>query len=144
EFIEKLAYAVKRGNMEFGTNSFDPKFDTKVLLGTDLKRVEKLQDYMLFENHSLPSGSRNNAYINEVINNNKFEKPVFVVSYKKGIGYDSQFSQTDLNNIYSEDKKLPFFACVKGSEYFTKGVWHNMRLEEIEKPVIDESREFTS
>lgn len=142
EFIEKLSNAVHRGGMEFGTNSFDPKFDTKILLGTDLKRIEKLQDYMLFENHSLPSGTRNNVYINEIIEKNKFEKPVFVVSYKKGIGYDSQFTQQDFNNIYTEDKKFPFFAAIKGSEYFTNGVWHNLRLNELEKPTVDESQEF--
>ncbi|MEO6729539.1 MAG: hypothetical protein ABIM99_06485 [Candidatus Dojkabacteria bacterium] len=142
EFIEKLSSAVHRGGFEFGTNSFDPKFDTKALFGTDIKRLEKLQDYLLFENHSLPGKKTNNEYIHELIKKNNITKPVFVVSYKKGIGYDSEFTQSDFNNIYSEDKQLDFFAAIKGSEYFTNGKWHNLRLNEFNKPQIDESEQF--
>ncbi len=142
EFITKLSEVVHKGGMEFGTNSYDPKFDTKLLFGTDLKGLDKLQDYLLFENHSLPTNRTSNAYINDLIHKYGLKKPVFVVSYKRGIGLDSEFSQIDFNNIYSEDKRLPFNACIKGSEYVTNGVWHNLRLEDVEKPVIDESKEF--
>lgn len=120
--------------MEFGTNSFDPKFRMDYVYGTYLDKISELQDYILFENHSLPSKNHTNVYIDKLTK--AISKPVFVVSYKKGIGFESEFTQTDFDNIYSEDKKLKFYACLKGSEYTTNGVWHNLNPLHFRTPKI--------
>jgi len=133
-FLKDVASWVHGGKMEFGSNSFDPKFNMNYVYGTDLKEVAQIQDYILFENHSLPSALKSNLYIQDLIE--EIDKPVFVVSYKKGIGYDSDFTQSDFNNIYAEDKKLKFYAAIKGSEYVTNGVWHNLNPDDFSSPDV--------
>lgn len=128
-----MSAPVKATGMEFGTNSFDPKFDPRHTYGTNLKDLAQVQDYLLFENHSLPTKEKNNNYIHEVAQ--ELQKPVFVVSYKKGIGADKEFMQEDFNNIYTEDQSYDSFnACLKGCEYYTDGKWHNLRLNKYGKP----------
>ncbi|MEP7103985.1 MAG: putative glycoside hydrolase [Candidatus Dojkabacteria bacterium] len=135
QFISEISEIVHKGKMEFGTNSFDPKFNSKEMFGTDIKFLEKNQDYILFENHSLPNErGQNNEYVDKFIEFNAIQKPVFVLSYKKGIGHDSEFNQQDFNNIYTEDKRFKFFSCIKGSEYFTHNIWHNLYLNKLSKP----------
>jgi len=133
EFIEKAAEIVHKYNKEFGTNSFDPKFDTKYVYGVELTELDKYQDYLLFENHSLPAdAAHSNEYIDQLMS--KFTKPVFVLSYHREIGKDSQYPQIYFDKIYAEDKKLAFFSCIKGSEYCTDNEWHNLRLENYSQP----------
>ena len=137
EFLKKMAEITHSFKKEFGTNSFDPKFDMRYVYGTRLEDLDKIQDYILFENHSLPSKIHNNYYIDQLCT--KLTKPVFVVSYKKGIGLDKEFKQKDFNNIYSEDKKDKFYACYKGSEYVTNGKWHNLYLGHLRPLRADKS-----
>lgn len=134
KFISEMAEVVHAGKMEFGSNSFDPKLDLKRTIGVDLSEVAKVQDYLLFENHCLPGihPDRNNEYIDEIAQST--DKPVFVVSYKHEIGHDSQYSQTDFNNILEEDHKYKFLSCLKGSEFVTNGEWHNLRLVGLNRP----------
>jgi len=133
EFVGACANIVHKQGLEFGTNSFEPKFNTKYVFGIDLSKLSKIQDYMLFENHSLPStdGKINNAYIDSVTKD--FSCPVFVISYKQGIGHEPAYTQTDLDNIFTEDNRSNFYSCIKGSEYCTNGVWHNLRIDEYNK-----------
>lgn len=138
QFLKKVAALVKQSGKEFGTNSFDPKFDMNHVYGTDLPEVQKIQDYILFENHSLPSSQKqNNSYIHTLIEERAIKKPVFVVSYNQGIGFDSAFSQEQVNRLFSESAHSLFQVCLKGSEFVTKGVWHNLRPENYQPPIIE-------
>ena len=138
EFLTKISEIVhSKNNIEFGTNSFEPKYNTEIEYGTNLEDLNKIQDYFLFETHNLPRRDKNNSYIDQVTSN--LTKPVFVVSYKKGIGYDKSFSQEDFDNIFTEDKKYKFFECIKGSEYYTNGVWHNLDIDDYSKPHFNSS-----
>lgn len=137
--LTEISKIIHKSGKEFGTNSFDPKFDTKYVYATDMKRLSKIQDYILFENYSLPRAGHNNQYVNDFIHSNDIQVPVFIVSYKKGIGIDSEYSQNDFDNIYSEANNSNFYPCLKGSEYVTKGVWHNLRVENYELPIVDKS-----
>jgi len=135
-YIECLADVVHEGAMEFGSNFYDPKFDPKYIYAIDLDKKTAAQDYILFENHALPSsdGKKNNAYIERLIEKRKITKPVFVVSYRNGVGMAPQFAQEDLDNLYSEASKSNFLLCLKGSEFTTKNVWHNLYLDEYHLP----------
>jgi hypothetical protein len=126
EFLEMVANTVHQGRMVFGTNSFDPKYNTEELFGTKLTELNRIQDYLLFENHSLPNKKTNNSYITKLCK--RLTKPVFVVSYKSGIGIDNAYSQEDFDNIFSEKSKGLWYPCLKGTEYFTQGKWHNLYI----------------
>lgn len=134
KFLEEISATVHAGKMEFGSNSFDPKLDLRRTTGIDLTAIAEFQDYLLFENHCLPGVrlDRGNEYIDEIAKD--LNKPSFVVSYKHEIGRDSQYSQTDFNNILAEDKMYAFNSCLKGSEYVTNGRWHNLYLDGLNKP----------
>lgn len=134
EFLGKMSQRVHKHGLEFGSNSFDPKFNTHVVYGTDLKRVADAQDYVLFENHSLPTrdGSKSNSYIQTVVP--QLKKPTFVVSYKKGIGRESEFTQDDIDLTFTEAKYSDFNVCLKGSEFTTAGFWHNLNPDNYQKP----------
>ena len=134
EFVTSIATLVHSAGKEFGTNSFDPKYDSQITYGTNLHFLEQLQDYLLFENHSLPdfSQKRNNTYLLPLLQARK--KPVFIVSYNKGIGREPHYSQTDFDAIYTESKQLNYAPCYKASEFTTKKIWHNLFIEEFRKP----------
>jgi hypothetical protein len=137
-FVRAMAKITKRYGKQFGTNCFDPKFNPSYTYGTDIAALDRYQDYLLFENHSLPNKSytKNNRYIDTLIRILPVNKPVFVVSYKKGIGYDRQFSQADINRLYSEARACRFHVCLKASEFITAGTWHNLDLSHITRPTL--------
>lgn len=136
-FIEGNSKLVRSKKMQFGTNSYDPLFNTDFVFGFNIKNLQNSQDYILFENHSFPNPKKRlgNEYIDVL--SKTMKKPVFCVSYKKGIGQDSEYSQDDFNNLYSEE--FSFSHCLKGSEYLTNGVWHNLRIEKYTRPEISKS-----
>jgi hypothetical protein len=134
-FIHALSQLASKKYFEFGTNSYDPRFNSDFMFGFNLKQIEKSQDYLLFESLTFPSRKSNPNYdINEFSSQTK--KPVFCVSYKKGIGRDKEYTQNDFNNLFSE--KFSFYPCIKGSEYFTNNTWHNLKIEKYKKPQIHE------
>src|SRR5258708_5886157 len=135
DFLSEMSDLVHMGKMEFGTNSYDPKLDLKELIGVDLKKLEKIQDYILFENHSLPSLKRNNLYINKI--SKEIIKPTFVLSYRDGVGMENEFSQRDFDNIYTEASRLNFYPCFKGSEFTSNNTWHNLYIEKYNKLKIN-------
>ncbi|MAS34405.1 MAG: hypothetical protein CL610_10385 [Anaerolineaceae bacterium] len=128
--VGELADQVHAAGKVFGTNSFDPRFDTRLFYGTDMPQLAALQDYLLFENHSLPSTNHSNAYLKPLVRPSS--TPVFVVSYNKGIGREKHYSQADFDAVYSESQMLGYVPCYKASEYTTKRVWHNLRFEQIQ------------
>ncbi|MFW5692411.1 MAG: hypothetical protein ACOCX3_03580 [Chloroflexota bacterium] len=135
-FIGRLAEATHEGGMVFGTNFYDPKFHSLYTYGIDLKRMSDLQDYVLFENHSLPrhDGKRHNGYIEDIVAQHDIDKPVFLVSYENGVGMAPQFRQEQIDNLFSEAARSRFHLCLKGSEFTTKGVWHCLYLDDITPP----------
>lgn len=125
DFLAMAAKEAHKGGMLFGSNSFDPGFHTELVFGTDLKEVAKIQDYLLFENHSFPAnGTSHNAASERIAR--EVGKPVFVVSYKRPIGNDTAPTQRDLDLLFSESARAAFHPCLKGSEYVRKGVWHDL------------------
>jgi len=135
DFVRAVSHEVSVGGMLFGTNSFDPNFDTETIFGTDLQEIKKYLDYMLFENHGLPYDGTSRG--NHAISNKAWGKPVYVVSYRRGIGRERAYSQKDFDHIYSEAQQRGFYPCIKGSEYITGNVWHNLNPEDYSPPRSD-------
>lgn len=133
EFIKECSKLA--GKKEFGTNSYDPKFNLVNLYGFDYKKLAKYQTYLLFENHALKNKSINNKYIDKIAK--KLNKPIFVVSYKNGVGFEPQFTQNNFDLIFSESVISHFFPMIKGSEYTTNNIWHNLYLDKLSKPKIN-------
>lgn len=137
DLVGELSRTVRGEGFEFGTNSFDVKHESQLTYGTDLEKLVKLQDYLLFENHDLPRPLRNNVSIGK-LGEKYSETPIFVVSYKRGIGREAQFRQGEFDAIYTESEELGYRPCYKGSEYVTGGMWHCLRGEELEKVKLTE------
>lgn len=136
KFVAHLADVVHEGEMQFGTNFYDPKFDARYTYGIDMARMAQVQDYILFENHSLPTdnGKKHNQYVEDVVNSLGVDVPAFVVSYAQGVGLEPQYQQGQIDNLFSEAAKSNFYVCLKGGEYTTKGVWHSLYLDGLSKP----------
>jgi hypothetical protein len=130
ELVRALADQIHAAGKEFGTNSFDPRLNPPLFYGTDIEELAQIQDYLLFENHHLPSKKRSNAYLQPLVQ--PLSKPVFVVSYKRGIGRERHFTQADFDAVYSESQQVGYAPCYKASEYTTRGVWHNVRYEQLQ------------
>lgn len=125
ELVQVLSNIVRGNKKTFGTNSLDPKFETTFTYGTKIHELQNIQDYLLFENHDAPSQrdqKKNNLHMHQFTA--KGNKPVFVVSYRNGIGAERQYSQHDYNAIYSESTRVGYAPCYKGTEFTTNGVWH--------------------
>jgi len=139
EFMTKISNVCKKYNKLLWSNSFDPKYNSRYVYGTDLKKLEKIQNYLLFENLKIPYNfdKSNNSYISKIKESLLLKKELFIVSYKKWIWLDSQFSQQTINNIFTESKIIWYNPCIKWSEFVTKKVWHNMRLWNYKNPIID-------
>ena len=137
KYLQTLADATHAQKMEFGSNSFDPKFPTQYMFGTDLKQLAKIQDYVLFETHNLPSSNKHPsaAYIQAEMKGANV--PVFHISYRYGIGYDAEFTQEDIDYTFTEADHYGFYPLIKGSEYITNGVWHNLDVTKLKKPRRD-------
>lgn len=138
-YIAQVAETVHAGDMEFGTNFYDPKFDPTHIYGIDIHELAKHQDYLLFENHALPTddGAKHNGYIEDLIDKHAVTKPVFVVTYREGVGMSPQFTQGQVDNILSEGKRANFYPCIKGGEFTTKDIWHNLYLDDFQKADTD-------
>lgn len=133
EALEKISSVVTASKKEFGVNLYDPVMVTpEFFMGYKLADIDKLLTYYLIENVSFPTRKRNNSYLQSFIKNSK--KPVFIVSYKKGIGFDSTYAQQDINHIFSEAEQLGYFPCLKTSEFKTKKIWHCLNISALHKP----------
>lgn len=133
QLIRELKEIVGKKKKEFGINLYDPYLRNDVLFyGYSLAAIEPFLDYFLIENHSLPSQSNsNNDHLLPLLSST--QKPVFVVSYKNGIGFEPQYSQHDYNSIASESQRLGYQPCYKVTEFTTKGKWHALDCSQIKK-----------
>ena len=136
--MRDLAKIAHDAGKEFGSNSLDPRFDAEHVYGTDLRALADIQDYLLFETLTMPDAStgRGNAAVHRVLTDGLTKKPVFVVSYKKGIGFDGTFSQKNIDDIFSEAACIGCCPALKGSEYLTNGTWHNLNPRGYRQPVV--------
>ena len=133
--VLKMAKSIAQKNKKlFGVNLYDPvSYAPEIYFGYSFSKISKLLSYYLIENLSLPSQlNHNNSYYKEFIQNTK--KDVFIVSYRKGIGLDSEYSQGDINSIFAEGKSLGYAPCIKTSEYKTHGEWHYLDAEKFQQP----------
>ncbi len=125
--ISSLAHT---NNKFFGINLFDPcQMNSNVYFGYDLAAIGKHLDYYFIENHSLPSKNRSNTQLVPLIAST--HKPVIVLSYDKGIGFENEFSQDDFNCIKSEASLLGYKPCYKVSEYTTAGKWQTLHFSSL-------------
>lgn len=136
EVLKKLQRIAKATGKQFGVNLYDPvSYTPEVYFGYSLENIKDLLSYYLIENLSLPSQIKhNNSYFSDLIKNTK--KPVFIVSYNKGIGLDSEYLQKDIDFIFSEASELGYSVCLKTSEYKTKNTWHYIYSDNYQKPKI--------
>lgn len=123
KLIKNLSDAAKQYGKVFGVNLYDPLwYSSLYYMGYELTDIEPYLDYFLIENHALNKKSINNQHLVPHILSS--DKPTFVVSYRKGIGRDSEYSQEDYNHIFTESKVLHYVPCYKATEFKTKKRWH--------------------
>lgn len=134
--LRELAATAREAGKQFGVNLYDPFCHTpEVYFGYCLDEIAPLLDYYLIENHALGRGSQiDNTHLNPLIEQG--DKPVFVVSYRDGIGYDPAYGQCDIDQIWSEAQALGYAPCLKATEYLTDGQWHALKLDEMHPPAI--------
>ncbi|CAN5302036.1 hypothetical protein BH10PAT2_BH10PAT2_0340 [soil metagenome] len=132
--ISQVANLTRKYHKELGVNLYDPFLHTPELyFGYNLKELEPYLGYDLFENHAHPARIvQGNVHLVDFLKKSK--KPAFVVSYKDGIGFEKQFSQMDINQVFSESEQLHYSPCLKATEFTTQGVWHTLRLDKLSKP----------
>lgn len=124
----------KAAGKTFGVNLFDPVWhDPATTFGYALSALTPHCSYLLFENHALAGeGNVSNAHLLDVIR--AAGKPAFIVSYRKGIGCDTQWSQRDIDALAHDAQAGGYYACIKASEYVRKRTWHAADLSAWSKP----------
>lgn len=135
QFVKRLSAEVHAMGKQFGVNLYDPWLHTPELyFGFRFQDIASYLDYYLIENHTLSW--------NSVVDTSHLlpffvsaDKPVFVVSYRNGIGYDSAYTQSDLDAIWSDAKVRGYSPCLKISEYVTQDKWHTLSLSHLRAPV---------
>ncbi len=128
--IKYLSDLAHEAGKDFGVNLYDPFWHTSdVMFGYNFRDIEPYLDYYLIENHHLIRG---NHHLQPLIKNT--EKPTFIVSYKKGIGFDTMFSQDEVNLWWSDAHEHAYAPCLKATEYVTQGEWHGLRWDEVLSP----------
>lgn len=130
--VSELSDIAHRANKNFGINLYDPiQMNSIVYFGYKLEAIEPYLDYFLIENHSLPSRKHTNTHLSKLIRDT--DKPVFVVSYDHGIGFEPEYSQYDFDHIASESCKVGYKPCYKVSEFTTNRIWHTLDFSKLEK-----------
>lgn len=124
--VAQLSQIAHQYNKLFGVNLFDPyQINPLLFQGYHIKHLAPFLDYLFIENHSLPSRSaQGNRHVQAMIS--EFQKPVVVISYDQGIGYESSYTQDDIDSIYSEAMELGYIPCFKVSEFTTHHQWHTL------------------
>jgi hypothetical protein len=119
----------------FGVNLYDPSINAaELFFGYAFQEVAEYLDYYLIENHAiaLDGKSIDNSYLAPLIRDS--QKPVFVVSYRHGIGVDAAYDPHSISLIYAESGSLGYYPCIKASEFVTRGVWHALDMTRIGRP----------
>lgn len=137
--MSMIAHGAGKG---FGVNLYDPFFhDPLIFFGYSFDSIRKYLDYYLFENHGIQKdGSVDNTHLVPLIQ--KTAKPVFVISYKDGIGIDGQYPQETVDAIFSEGTSLGYSPCLKTSEYKTNGVWHTLDINSVKAPAKNSDKDL--
>lgn len=139
--ISTLGTIVRSKGKYFGINLYDPvQMNAAIYFGYDLKRIESALDYFLIENHSHPSTGRSNEHLASLIHGTA--KPVFVLSYDQGIGFEPAYSQTMYESIAGEADRLHYHPCYKVSEFTTDSIWHTLDFAQLHslQPMANHSR----
>lgn len=132
--IGKASKIVHSSRKAFGVNLYDPYIHTSdVFFGYHLDDISPYLDYYLFENHSLGNGTIDNDHLAPVIRS--ADVPVFIVSYRRGIGFDRSFTHQDMMRIATDARRLGYYPCFKGTEYKTNGVWHALDVTTLPRVV---------
>lgn len=137
ERLIKAAHKItQQYHKQFGVNLYDPFLHSPALyFGYTLESLNKYLSYLLIENHAHPSRLENgNSHLDELLK--KTEKTVFIVSYNNGIGFEKQFTQADIDAIWSDSETWGYSQCLKITEYTTQGLWHALRLEKLKPPLF--------
>ena len=135
--LKELSDAARAAGKRFGINLYDPFwFFPPLHYGFRLAQVKPLLDYYVIENHGLGYDSDiNNTHLLPLLQE-ETDKPVFVISYRRGIGFDAAFTQGDIDLIWSDAQALGYSPCLKATEFLTHGVWHALDLTHIDQPNI--------
>lgn len=132
QLIAELSAIAHKADKYFGINLYDPvQMNPQVYFGYDIDKIEPYLDYLMIENHSLPTNGRSNEHLRSLIKTS--DKPVFVLSYDQGIGFESEYMQTDFDSIASEGRSLGYHPCLKVSEFTTNGIWHALDFSKLHK-----------
>ncbi|MCD4686005.1 MAG: hypothetical protein K8S97_08715 [Anaerolineae bacterium] len=135
--LTDLSGIARAAEKQFGINLYDPLFFTPELyFGYRLAGVIPLLDYLLIENHAFDRTQShiNNAHLRPLIELSS--KPVFIVSYRDGIGSDAAYSQADVDAIWGEATALGYRPCLKATEFVTDGVWHALDISRLRPPRV--------
>jgi hypothetical protein len=132
ELISRLSRISRSTGKQFGVNLYDPYWHTSdIMFGYNFNALESYLDYYLIENHHL---NRGNKHLKSLLKQK--EKPTFVVSYKKGIGFDSSFTQEEINHWWTDAQSLGYIPCLKATEYITNKTWHGIFWDLISTPQV--------
>lgn len=136
EVLSRASELVRSSGKQFGVNLYDPCCHAPELyFGYCLDHLLPLLDYLLIENFALGrAGGPDNTHLTPLIESAR--KPVFVVSYRDGIGYDAAYTQHDIDAIWSEAADLGYSPCLKATEYVTGSTWHALDLDQISAPTL--------
>lgn len=133
--VDELTTLCRANGKQFGVNLYDPYwYASEFYFGYRLDEISAALDYYLIENLALRGGKLDNTHLTPMIDNAR--QPVFVVSYRDGIGKDATYSQAAIDAIWSEAAALGYAPCLKATEYITDGVWHALRMDEVRPPQI--------
>lgn len=145
-FIEPLSAVTRAAGKEFGINLYDPHLYTPELyFGFTVDSLADLLDYLLIENHSLPSRpGRHNRGLQPLIEQYRDSHSIFVVSYHHGIGWERAYDQTDVDAVWAESHQLGYDPCLKATEFLTDKTWHALDITSLAIPETSELEILTA
>ena len=141
--VARLSDVARTHGAQFGVNLFDPLWHTPELyFGFSLEQLKPYLDYYLIENHALTRTSHvpKNTHLATLREDGK---PLFVLSYRNGIGCESAYSQETIERMFAEADAHGFSVCLKGSEFTTRGVWHTLDIEALSRVTRTSAQETT-
>lgn len=123
KMIASLSAITRKNKKEFGINLYDPLLhDSEWMYGYKLTDLLPHLDYLLIENHALNPEIGGNEYLKPL--RKLTEKPIFVVSYNQGIGFDEAFTREQYTSLAQELESQNMSPCFKLTEFRTKNIWH--------------------
>lgn len=131
--LQKASNIARKHDKLFGVNLYDPvQYVPELHFGYNLNQLSPMLDYYLIENHGVSHKIPGNLHLQEFIQQS--DKPVFIVSYKKGVGVDGEYTQSDINKIWSEASHFSYAPCLKATEFITDKIWHGLYIDTYTTP----------